>query len=119
MPQGFEAVRRGTGGNALLKLLLVNLAVGVLVAVGTVGGLLLSDAQGLRGLLMNDRDPVVGIVLLTFGFVITLGSAAMGAAIMTLPRDGSGGRGRRDPVPAAEPALVRVAARGARPGART
>ncbi len=83
----------------LFKLLARNLAIGVGVALLTVAGLVISDAQGLRGLLMNDQDPLVGVILLTFGFVITLGSAAMGTAIMALPRDDDrGGRGTRAPA---------------------
>jgi hypothetical protein len=37
---------------------------------------------GLRHLIFTDRPPWVAVGLLLFGFVVTLGSAAMGSAIM-------------------------------------
>jgi hypothetical protein len=65
---------------------------------------------------MQDRDPVVAIAMLMIGFVITLGSAAMGAAIMGLPYDDSGkDRGRKIAVCVhEEPVLARAAASAAR-----
>jgi hypothetical protein len=68
----------------LTRLLAINLAIGVALAVLLVGGLLLLDPGGLRELILADRSPGVALGLLLFGFVITLGSTAMGTAIMAM-----------------------------------
>ena len=74
----------------LLRLLLANLAFGSLAAVLLVGGMLALDSQGLRKLILADQSPVLAIGLLLFGFVITLGSAVMGTAIMAIGKDEEG-----------------------------
>lgn len=92
----------------LLRFLALHLAIGVSVAVMVVAGLILTDAHSLGRLIWQDRDPVVAVVVLLFGFVITFGSVAMGAAIMGLPYgEGGGAKGRRvssraagEPIPA-------------------
>ena len=73
----------------LFRLLAINLAVGVMVAVILLGGLLLLNPGGLRHLIFTDRSPGVAIGLLLFGFIVTFGSAAMGSAVMAagLPKD--------------------------------
>ncbi|CUA91686.1 hypothetical protein [Pannonibacter indicus] len=84
--------------NPLLRLLAVNALSGSVVALVVVGGLFASNAGGLYDLVANASDPAVPVILLAFGFIITLGSAAMGTAVMMLPRDGGNdsGRGRRE-----------------------
>ena len=66
----------------LARLLAINLSIGVTLAVLLVGGLLLFNPGGLRHLILADRSPGVALGLLLFGFVVTLGSTAMGTAIM-------------------------------------
>jgi hypothetical protein len=66
----------------LARLLATNLAIGTALAFVLVGGLLLLDPGGLRRLILQDSSPGVALGLLVFGFVVTLGSAAMGTAIM-------------------------------------
>lgn len=68
----------------LFRLLLINLAIGVAAAVLMLGGLLALNPGNLRDLIFADRDPAVAIGLLLFGLVVTLGSTAMGTAIMSL-----------------------------------
>jgi hypothetical protein len=68
----------------LFRLLAINLAAGVAVAVLLVGGLLLLDPFGLRHLIFTDRSPGTALGLLLFGFIVTLGSTAMGSAIMAM-----------------------------------
>lgn len=68
----------------LARLLAINLAIGVSLAVLLVGGLLVLNPGGLRHLILADRSPGVALGLLVFGFVITLGSTAMGTAIMAM-----------------------------------
>jgi len=89
----------------LFRLLAINLAIGVSVAVLLLGGLLALNPQGLRDLIVADRSPLTALGLLLFGFVVTFGSVAMGTAIMAVGRgDGHGG------TPTTNPLLVRVPA---------
>jgi hypothetical protein len=86
----------------LFRLLAINLAAGVVVAVILVGGLLLLNPGGLRHLIFADRTPGIALGLLLFGFIVTFGSAAMGSAIMAAGRraaDDDEPRGPRRPVP--------------------
>ena len=89
-------VERILPDNPLLRLLAINGAVGVCVSLLVLAGLLVSNAAGLRDLIANADDPVVPVVLLGFGLAITLGSAVIGSAIMSLPADEDAGPGRRD-----------------------
>ena len=68
----------------LARLLLINLAIGAVVTLLLVGGLLLLNPAGLRDLIFADRSPAVALALLLMSFFITFGSTAMGTAIMTL-----------------------------------
>jgi hypothetical protein len=79
----------------LIRLLAVNCTVGVGAALLMLGGLMALNPGNLRALILADRAGFVALGLLLFGLVVTFGSVAMGAAIMTLgmERDsGSGGR---------------------------
>ncbi len=71
-------------GAPLFRLLAINLAAGVSVAVLLVGGLLLLNPGHLRDLILADDTPGVALGLLLFGFIVTLGSSAMGTAIMAM-----------------------------------
>jgi hypothetical protein len=66
------------------RLLAINLAIGTALAVLLVGGLLVLNPGGLRDLILADRSPLVPIGLLLGGFIVTLGSTAMGTAIMAM-----------------------------------
>ncbi|CAL75258.1 conserved hypothetical protein; putative membrane protein [Bradyrhizobium sp. ORS 278] len=68
----------------LFRLLAINLALGLVMAVVLVGGLLLLDPWGLRHLIFADHSPGVAIGLLLGSFFVTFGSTAMGTAIMAL-----------------------------------
>ena len=70
----------------LWKLLAINLASGVAVAVLLVGGLFVVNPWHLRDLIVADIHGVAAIALLLFGFVVTFGSTAMGTAIMAIGR---------------------------------
>jgi len=70
----------------LSRLLTINLASGIAVAILLVGGLLALNPAQLRDLIVTDIHGVATIALLLFGFVITLGSTAMGTAIMAIGR---------------------------------
>jgi hypothetical protein len=68
----------------LFRLLAINLAMGSALAVFLVGGLLWLNPGGLRHLIFTDRSPGIALGLLLFGFIVTLGSTAMGSAIMAM-----------------------------------
>lgn len=90
----------------LVRLLAINLAIGVMAAVLMIGGLLVVNPGRLRDLILHDHSPLLPLGILLFGFLITFGSAAMGAAIMMLGRGdraGPPGRPRRN-----EPQTVRI-----------
>lgn len=82
----------------LLRLLAINLALGLGMATLLVGGLLALNPGGLRHLIFADRSPGVALGLLLISFFVTFGSTAMGTAIMALGRneeDGGGSGGTR------------------------
>ncbi len=66
----------------LFRLLLINLAAGLAVAMLLVGGLLLLNPANLRELIFADHSPAVALALLLVSFFVTFGSTAMGTAIM-------------------------------------
>ena len=67
----------------LLRLLGVNCAAGIAVALIGVIGLLALDPL-LLDLILSDRSPAVALALLGGGFIVTFASVAMGSAIMGL-----------------------------------
>jgi hypothetical protein len=81
----------------LLRFLAVNLGLGIVVALLAVGGLIALDIHGLRQLIAQDQSPVLALVLLAFGFIVTFGSWVMGTAIMALGDK----PGASDPAPTA------------------
>ena len=84
----------------LIRLLAINLAIGVSVAMLMLGGLLAINPHGLRDLVLNDRSGGAAIGLLLFGLIVTFGSVAMGTAIMTLGHETPPDAGPARPVPA-------------------
>ncbi len=86
----------------LIRLLAINLAIGVSVALLMIGGLLVLNPHNLRDLIFNDRAGGTAFILLLFGLVVTFGSVAMGTAIMALgrkpPSDKGGGKLQLAPV---------------------
>jgi len=65
----------------LLRLLAVNCAAGVAVAMLAVGGLLALNER-LRALIFSDQAPGIALVLLGGGFIVTFASVTMATAIM-------------------------------------
>lgn len=78
----------------LLKFLAVHAGLGAVVATLVVAGIILTDVGGIGTLILASTDPVVPIVMLVFGFVITMSSAAAGSAVMSLGSRGDGGHRR-------------------------
>jgi hypothetical protein len=94
----------------LLRLLAINLAAGVAVALLALSGTLAISPQ-LRTLIFSDHSPAVPLALLGGGFIVTFASVVMGTAIWRVGRehDAPPGGGRKRRVSAlAEPAPIRV-----------
>ncbi|WP_137046829.1 hypothetical protein [Pseudolabrys sp. FHR47] len=91
----------------LLRLLVINLAIGIGAAVAMIGGLMALNPHHLRDLILNDQSGGAAFGLLLFGLVITFGSVAMGTAIMALgrPKDSEPPRGKS--IPATVPVRAR------------
>jgi hypothetical protein len=71
----------------LLRLLAINCAAGIAIALITVAGLLVVNPGDLRRLMLQDEAAVVAFALLVFGFVVTFASWVMGTAIMRIGTD--------------------------------
>jgi len=94
----------------LLRLLAINLAIGIGAAVAMIGGLMALNPHNLRDLILADQAGGAAFGLLLFGLVITFGSVAMGTAIMALgkPQNPAPPRGKAATLPAAQPVPVRA-----------
>ena len=79
----------------LLRLLALNLGIGAIMAMLMLGGLLTLNPGRLRDLIFADQSGGAALGLLLFGFLVTFGSSAMGAAVMMLGKDGLGADGHR------------------------
>lgn len=96
------------------RLLAINWLIGAFAAGLVLGGLMWLDTGGLRSLILASDQPWLPVVVLLAGLMITLCSAAMGAAIMALPSGPGDDRGRRargGTQMALEPAFVPVPVR--------
>lgn len=71
----------------LLRLLAVNWLIGAAVAAGLAAVVLITDTAHLRTLMMSSSEPWIPILLLFFGFMVTMCSVAMGTAIMFISKD--------------------------------
>ena len=101
----------------LLRLLAINCAIGIVVALLALGGMLMLNGQ-LRGLIFSDQSPAVALALLGGGLIVTFASVAMGTAIMRLggeegapPPPGGGGVRRVVPAPSMRAIPAHVPAR--------
>lgn len=89
----------------LFRLLLLHGLAGATAAVVAVVGLVLLDVGGIGSLLARDTAPVLPFAMILAAFMLTLSSAAMGAAVMRLgASDEPGG-------PAGRPVRVRATMR--------
>ncbi|MBD8892782.1 hypothetical protein [Roseibium litorale] len=95
--------------NPFFRLLVTNGVIGAGVSILLVGGIFAADIGHLRILVANAQNPVLPVVLLACGMMITLTSAVIGTAIMMLGPETDGRGGRRQP--SGELIPVRVAAR--------
>ncbi len=105
--------------NPLLRYLAINWIAGAVASAIVVGGILAFDIAGMRTLIGSVREPVTPVLLLVFGFLVTLTSVAMATAVMQLGRRDRDPGGRlkapvatRIPVPVAAGPRAGRAARG-------
>lgn len=79
----------------LFRLLFINAAAGVAIAGLLLGGIFYSNIGNLRVLVQGDQSPLVPVLMLAAGLIITLVSVVTGSAIMLLDKanrkGGSGG----------------------------
>jgi hypothetical protein len=68
----------------LLRLLAWNALGGVVVACLLTAFVLVADIGQLRTLIVTSDDPAVPLLLLVFGFMVTMCSVMMGSAVMAL-----------------------------------
>lgn len=79
----------------LFRLLAINLASGIAVALLLLTGILLLNPHRIRDLLLADENGVLVLLLIGCGFIVTFGSVAMGSAIMALGRSDRPRSGKR------------------------
>ncbi|WP_417668051.1 hypothetical protein [Roseibium sp.] len=83
-------------GNPLFRLLAINGAIGVFVSCLFLLAVFALNIGNLRVLVAKADDPVLPVIMLAFGLVITLTSVVMGTAIMMLKSADDGDRGTRE-----------------------
>ncbi len=83
----------------LYRLLVVNAAAGMALAVAFVVALFWFNVAGLGALLLKDHQPALVGAFTAFGFIVTFSSLMMGSAIMMQGGKDEGDGGRRAPEP--------------------
>lgn len=81
--------KRMLPGDPFFRLLFVNGLAGVGISGLVLGGIFYSNIGNLTVLVQGDENPLVPVLLLAAGLVITLGSVVIGSAIMLLGANGS------------------------------
>ncbi len=108
--EGFPGGTRAFLRLPLIRLLAANLAAGSVAAVTAVTALIMFDVAGMGTLIGAAEDPVLPVILLVFGFVVTLAGVAMATAVMSLPYDRGAPDDDRGRAVEAELTPVRVVA---------
>jgi hypothetical protein len=71
----------------LLRYVLPHLLAGCIAGVVAAAGIVASNIGSLRDLMLHTQGGWLAYLLLTFGFVVTFGSVAIGRAVMNLGED--------------------------------
>lgn len=71
----------------LLRLFAVNWLIGAAVACVLVALVLITDTAHLRSLMFASGEPWIPLMLLFFGFLVTMCSVAVATAVMLLPEN--------------------------------
>ncbi|MDN3718891.1 hypothetical protein ACFFVJ_06035 [Roseibium salinum] len=75
----------------MLRLIVINGVAGIGIAGLVLGGLFGANIGNLRTLVLSADNPVLPLLMLAFGMVVTLGSVVVGSAIMLLGGNSSQG----------------------------
>lgn len=103
----------GIGMPKLVRLYIINVAIGFAIAVAFVAGLVALDVAGLRHLVLHTEKGWLAALMMVGANGVVFAGVQFGIAVMRLAQDGDGPRGGlRVPLtrPDATPALVRVTA---------
>jgi hypothetical protein len=99
----------------LIRLYIVNVAIGFSVALAFVSGLVWFDVAHLRQLITGSDQGVLAFALLVMFHGVVFGGVQFAIAVMRLAEDDSGPKGgRRRPLATMVPIRVEVAASGSR-----
>jgi hypothetical protein len=71
----------------LIRYLLPHLLAGCIGGLVAAAGLVVCNVGGLRELILHSEDGWLAYALLSFGFVVTFGSAAIGHAVISIGFD--------------------------------
>ena len=71
----------------LVRYVLPHLLAGCIGGLVAAGGIVACNVGGLRDLIFHSQDGPLAYALLSFGFVVTFGSAAIGHAIISIGAD--------------------------------
>lgn len=88
---------------SIVRLLVVNWALGIVLGCSFAAALLIGDVGGLRSMIFSSDIAWPAVALLFGGFSITCGGVVCASAVMRLPkeehRDGTGLAVAAEPVP--------------------
>lgn len=87
MSEHQQPERPAHGLPPLLRFLGLHLVLGSAIGIAVASLLILLNVAGLRGLLIETREPFVPLLLLYSFNVITFSSVTMGIGIMIMPLD--------------------------------
>ncbi|MEP1930942.1 MAG: hypothetical protein ABJJ37_06670 [Roseibium sp.] len=108
-----DAVSRKLPKDPLVRLFVINGVAGLVISALVLAGLFWANIGNLRVLVSGSENPVLPVLMLFAGLVITLGSVVIGSAVMLLgpkKRD-NGSTGLRAPIlPMATMQPIRVTA---------
>lgn len=100
----------------LVRLFIVNGAIGVALGAAFTGLILWLDVAGLGGLVARSPDGWLAVVMLVWFSSITFGGVQIAIRVMSMAGPGGdGGGGRRRTEPKGPPVPVRVATAAPRP----
>lgn len=92
----------------LVRLYLINIALGFALAAVFVAILLWFDVAGLRGLVTGTKGGMIAVFMLVFFNGLVFSGVQFAIRIMMMAEDDAPGGGLRDPQSIADPVRVRV-----------
>ena len=95
----------------LIRLYIVNVAIGFVIAAIFVGALIAFDIGGLRHLVTGSSDGDLALFLMWFFTGSVVAGVQFGIAVMQMKDDGGPKGGRKVPIATRIPAMVREVAK--------